>query len=109
MSTPSLHTVRSPFESFFSKVRSILHVNENWFDAVLYALAALFALVVAFGSKIPLYREWGQITIAPYLVAALAAWQRLWSSEPSLCRWLVKSTGDSPSLHKVFTSSQKLS
>ena len=73
MSTPSLHTVRSPFESFFSKVRSILHVNENWFDAVLYALAALFALVVAFGSKIPLYREWGQITIAPYLVAALAA------------------------------------
>jgi len=43
------------------------------FDAVLFGLSALFAAVVTFGSKIPLYRQWGQLALLPYLVAAVAA------------------------------------
>jgi len=43
------------------------------FDAVLFGLSALFATVVTFGSKIPLYRQWGQLALVPYLVAAIAA------------------------------------
>jgi hypothetical protein len=43
------------------------------FDAVLFGLSALFAAVVTFGSKIPLYRQWGQLAVIPYLLATLAA------------------------------------
>jgi hypothetical protein len=43
------------------------------FDAVLFGLSALFAAVVTFGSKIPLYRQWGQLALIPYLLAAIAA------------------------------------
>ena len=39
------------------------------FDVVLFGLSALFALVVALGSSIPLYRQWGQIALGPYLLA----------------------------------------
>jgi hypothetical protein len=43
------------------------------FDAVLFGLSAVFAAVVTFGSKIPLYRQWGQLALIPYAVAAVAA------------------------------------
>ena len=39
-------------------------------DVVLYSLAALFSLGAALRSSIPLYREWGQIAVGPYLLAA---------------------------------------
>ena len=43
------------------------------FDVALYAGAAFFALVASFRSSIPLYRQWGQIAVGPYLVAAALA------------------------------------
>ena len=39
-------------------------------DAVLYAGAALFAEVTARFSSISLYRQWGELALVPYLVAA---------------------------------------
>lgn len=45
------------------------HLSPAAFDVVLYGLSALFALVVAVGSSIPLYRQWGQIALGPYLIA----------------------------------------
>ena len=43
------------------------------FDVVLFAASALFALVASFRSTIPLYREWGQIAVGPYLLATAFA------------------------------------
>jgi len=40
---------------------------------VLFLLSAAFAAVVAFASKIPLYRQWGQLAVIPYVVAAIFA------------------------------------
>lgn len=44
-----------------------------WFDALLYAVAALFAGVVAVASHIPLYREWGTLAVVPYVIVALCS------------------------------------
>jgi len=49
------------------------HLSTIWFDVLLYGLSALFALVVALASTIPLYRQWGQIALGPYLAATGAA------------------------------------
>ena len=49
------------------------HLSPSGFDIVLYVLSAVFAGVVAFGSHIPLYRQWGQLATLPYLVAAVCA------------------------------------
>ena len=44
------------------------------FDVVLFGASSFFALVAGFRSTIPLYREWGQMAVGPYLLAtALAA------------------------------------
>jgi hypothetical protein len=43
------------------------------FDVVLFGLSTLFAAGATFGSKIPLYREWGQLAVLPYLAATVAA------------------------------------
>ncbi len=43
------------------------------FDVALFAASALFALVASFRSTIPLYREWGQIAVGPYLLATAFA------------------------------------
>src|ERR1700722_12077984 len=42
-------------------------------DAVLYAAAALFAIITAQGSSISLYRQWGWLAVGPYTVGALAS------------------------------------
>ncbi len=50
-------------------------------DAVLYGASAAFAAVTGFAAGIPLYRQWGQMALVPYAVAALltgavARWTR---------------------------------
>lgn len=51
-------------------------------DLVLYGASACFALVVAFTSALPLYREWGAMAIAGYVLGAVMsgvlwhAWRR---------------------------------
>ncbi len=40
-------------------------------DAFLYTASAIFAAITAFGAGIPLYRQWGQMAVVPYAVAAL--------------------------------------
>ncbi len=40
-------------------------------DAFLYACSALFAGITAFAVGIPLYRQWGQLAVGPYAVAAV--------------------------------------
>jgi hypothetical protein len=42
-------------------------------DAVLYAASALFAGLTARFSGIALYRQWGELALAPYLIAAVAS------------------------------------
>ncbi|MHB1517100.1 MAG: glycosyltransferase family 87 protein [Acidimicrobiales bacterium] len=48
-------------------------------DAVCYAVSAVFAAVTAFAVSIPLYRQWGQMAVVPYAVAAslmsVVAWR----------------------------------
>ncbi len=39
-------------------------------DALLYGCSAVFAGVTAFAVGIPLYRQWGQMAVGPYAVAA---------------------------------------
>jgi len=54
-------------------------LSPEWRDTVAYACSALFAGVTALAVGIPLYRQWGQMAVAPYLVAAgvtaLAGWR----------------------------------
>ena len=57
--------------SWWDKIRGTTRLSPIWFDAVLYFLAAFFALVVALASHIPLYREWGKLALAPYVVIAM--------------------------------------
>ena len=40
-------------------------------DAFLYACSAVFAGITAFAVGIPLYRQWGQLAVGPYVVATL--------------------------------------
>ena len=40
-------------------------------DALLYGLSTLFALLTAVAASIPLYRQWGELAVGPYAVAAL--------------------------------------
>jgi Glycosyltransferase family 87 len=42
-------------------------------DTVVYACAALFALATIRLSSIPLYRQWGEIAIGPYVIGAVAS------------------------------------
>src|SRR5579862_1852321 len=42
-------------------------------DAVLYAASGLFAVVTAETSSITLYRQWGELAMVPYIVAAVAS------------------------------------
>ena len=42
-------------------------------DAVLYAAAALFAIVTAQGSSIALYQQWGRLAVGPYTLGAVAS------------------------------------
>ncbi len=42
-------------------------------DTVVYAIAAVFALGTIRFSWIPLYRQWGEIALGPYLFGAVAS------------------------------------
>jgi hypothetical protein len=42
-------------------------------DAVLYSASALFAVITIRASGIPLYRQWGELAVGPYALAALAS------------------------------------
>jgi hypothetical protein len=42
-------------------------------DAVLYAAAALFAIITFQASSIALYRQWGELAVGPYAVGAVAS------------------------------------
>ena len=59
--------------SWWGRLRGPNRLSEVWFDAALYGASALFAGVVALGSHIPLYREWGKLALAPYLLISLVA------------------------------------
>src|ERR1019366_10020250 len=54
-------------------------LSPEWRDALLYGCSALFAGVTALAVGIPLYRQWGQMAVGPYLAAAgvtaLAGWR----------------------------------
>lgn len=43
-------------------------LSPEQFDVALYAGSALFALLASFKSTIPLYRQWGQLAVGPYLL-----------------------------------------
>jgi len=73
MSTDALSSKPTLIGRFMAVVHRYVEIPPVWFDAVLYGLSALFALVVALVSKIPLYRGWGELAIAPYAIAALLA------------------------------------
>jgi hypothetical protein len=49
-------------------------------DTLLYGCAAVFAGLAALAMGIPLYRQWGQMAVAPYaaatLLVAVAAWRK---------------------------------
>ncbi|MCL4434012.1 MAG: glycosyltransferase 87 family protein [Actinobacteria bacterium] len=63
-------------------------VLQDWFeslepesrDAIVYGASALFAFLTILISSIPLYRQWGEIAIGPYLAGTLwcfvVAWRR---------------------------------
>ncbi len=57
----------------------LARLSPEWRDAFLYGCSAVFAGVTAVAMGIPLYRQWGQLAVGPYAVAALvmavAAWR----------------------------------
>ncbi|MGH3579143.1 MAG: hypothetical protein ACRDU0_16515, partial [Mycobacterium sp.] len=40
-------------------------------DALLYGCSALFAGIISFAVRIPLYRQWGRMAVGPYALAAV--------------------------------------
>ena len=58
---------------------SLQHLTPEWRDALLYSCSAAFAGVTAVAVGIPLYRQWGQMAVAPYALAAavmaVTAWR----------------------------------
>jgi MYXO-CTERM domain-containing protein len=61
---------------FRSRLAALTSVQR---DVVLYGMSAFFAAVTGVAVGIPLYRQWGQMAVGPYVVAALlclwAAWR----------------------------------
>jgi hypothetical protein len=55
-------------------------LSSEWRDAFLYGCSAVFAGVAALAMGIPLYRQWGQMAVAPYaaatLIMAVVAWRK---------------------------------
>jgi hypothetical protein len=54
-------------------VRAIGSWTPEQRDTVVYASAAVFALATIRLSSIPLYRQWGEIALGPYVIGALAS------------------------------------
>jgi Glycosyltransferase family 87 len=76
LTAPIMWTTALPSKpTLIGRLLAVIHryveIPPVWFDAVLYGLSSLFALVVALASKIPLYRGWGVFAIAPYAIAAM--------------------------------------
>jgi len=61
-------------------------LSPQWRDAFLYACSALFAGVTALSVGIPLYRQWGQLAVFPYVAAAglmaVVAWRVACRQQP---------------------------
>jgi hypothetical protein len=68
--------------------RTLARLSPEWRDVVLYGASAVFAAVTAIAVSIPLYRQWGQMAVGPYVAAtaivAWAAWR--WSGSRSAAR-----------------------
>ena len=70
----------SPGTTVVDRVRTI---GPEWGDAVLYAVAALFAVVTMTTSSLALYRQWAELALGPFIggtvlsaVLALRVWRR---------------------------------
>jgi hypothetical protein len=54
-------------------------LSSEWRDVLLYGCSALFAGITGLVVSIPLYRQWGQMAVGPYVVAsvlmAFVAWR----------------------------------
>jgi hypothetical protein len=52
-------------------IAELRSLSPAWRDALLYGCSALFAGGTGLIVRIPLYRQWGQLAVGPYAVAAL--------------------------------------
>jgi Glycosyltransferase family 87 len=57
---------------------SLQQLTPEWRDALLYSCSAVFAGVTAVAVGIPLYRQWGQMAAAPYVLAAVVMAVTAW-------------------------------
>jgi hypothetical protein len=88
MKTTSTLSISSLLGRWLDAFRRHLVIPPVWFDVVLFGLSSVFALVLAFVSKIPLYRQWGQLAVAPYLVGTgLALGMALAAKGRAMLRW----------------------
>ncbi len=76
-------------------------VLQGWFeslepenrDAIVYGTSALFAFLTILISSIPLYRQWGEIAIGPYLAGTLWCFVVAWRRRRRMERDAVASSG----------------
>ncbi len=65
---------------FRPPLRTLRGLSPEWRDALLYGASALFAGVTGLVVGISLYRQWGQLAVGPYALAAVimavVAWRR---------------------------------
>ena len=73
MTTLNFFSSTSPHGQRLTSLRRRFSMSPVGYDALLFGISSLFALVVAFESKIPLYRQWGQMALGVYVAATLAA------------------------------------
>ena len=73
MTTLNFFSNTSPHGQRLTSLRRRFSMSPVGYDALLFGISSLFALVVAFESKIPLYRQWGQMALGVYVAATLAA------------------------------------
>ena len=71
---------------------SLQQLTPEWRDALVYSCSAVFAGVTAVAVGIPLYRQWGQMAVAPYALAAVVmavtAWRSAVQPRPARRRWI---------------------
>ena len=68
MPTDRRYRTPAPLRAAWTWLRSL---TPDGRDAFLYGASALFALITAFAMRIPLYREWGQMALGPYVAATV--------------------------------------
>jgi Glycosyltransferase family 87 len=73
-SKSALVVLKTVLDDLQGRARALIRaMNAQEADAVLYALSALFAAITIRTSTIALYRQWGELAIGPYIVAALGS------------------------------------